>query len=69
MDGEILTKCPAKLIHPLIHMYILWYSYFQKNMPLFNCPVLRYPAKLLAAFDVIDIEQKRDLVKEALGEK
>lgn len=68
-DGEILNKCPAKLITPMTRQYVKWYHYFKKGMLPFSGSVGRQPARLLHAFEVLDEELSKDPVKRALGEK
>ena len=53
-DGTKLYRCPSKYINPEIKYYIDWYFYFKQNRTIINLPILRYPAKLLEIFDIIE---------------
>ena len=54
VDGVPLERCPAKIIMPEVKEYIMYYSIWKRNIPLFNVGALYYPSKLLEIFDILE---------------
>jgi len=58
INGESikLSRCPLKLVHPVMFEHLQWYSYYKKGHLPFNKSIGEHPAKLLEIFDIIDNE-------------
>ncbi len=62
-QGKDLDRCPLKLITPESFWLIKLHNYFEQGFLPFEGSILRQPAKILEAFDIIDREKQR--IKDA----